>query len=274
MEALLSIFVRNVQALWQKNKNLMGDEQSKCVWITGAGKGIGRALAKLMAKQGWTVAASSRTKEDLLSLISECPPGKVIAFPLDVSDHEQTVLTIKAIENKIGKLDLVVLNAGTHAPISVQNFSVELVRKLMEVNFMGVVNSLSEIIPRFMKQKTGQIAVVASLAGYCGLPSASAYGASKAALINMCEALKPELAEHGVRLNLINPGFVETPLTDKNDFEMPFLISAEDAANRIVKGLMADKFEIAFPRRLVLPMKLLRLLPERLFFALTKRMLK
>ena len=222
----------------------MDDKQSKSVWITGAGKGIGRALAKLMAKHGWTVAASSRTKEDLLSLISECSPGKVIAFPLDVSDHEQTVLTIKAIENEIGELDLVVLNAGT------------------------------EIIPRFTKEKTGQIAVVASLAGYCGLPSASAYGASKAALINMCEALKPELAQHGVRLNLINPGFVETPLTDKNDFKMPFLISADDAANRIFKGLMADKFEIAFPRRLVLPMKLLRLLPERLFFALTKKMLK
>ena len=167
----------------------MNDQSEKRVWITGAGKGIGRALAKLMVQEGWVVAATSRTKEDLLSLVNECPLDKVIAFPLDVSDHKKTISTVRAIEKKLGQIDLVILNAGTHTPVSVANFSVEQVRNLMEINFMGIVHGLSEVIPKFIEEKRGHIAVVASLAGYRGLPSASAYGASKAAIINMCEAL-------------------------------------------------------------------------------------
>jgi short-subunit dehydrogenase len=158
--------------------------------------------------------------------------------------------------------------------MSAANFSVEQIRNLMEINFMGIVHGLSEVIPKFIKEKRGHIAVVASLAGYRGLPSASGYGASKAAIINMCEALRPELAEHNVRLTLINPGFVETPLTDKNDFEMPFIISAEEAARRILEGIGSKKFEIAFPKRLVFPMTLLKLLPDSLFFFIAKKMLK
>jgi short-subunit dehydrogenase len=252
----------------------MNDCSEKTVWITGAGKGIGRALAKLMVQEGWVVAATSRTKEDLLSLVNECPLDKVIAFPLDVSNHKKTISTVRAIEKKLGKIDLVILNAGTHTPMSAANFSVEQIRNLMEINFMGIVHGLSEVIPKFIKEKRGHIAVVASLAGYRGLPSASGYGASKAAIINMCEALRPELAEHNVRLTLINPGFVETPLTDKNDFEMPFIISAEKAAKRILAGIGSKKFEIAFPKRLAFPMTLLKLLPDNLFFFIAKKMLK
>jgi short-subunit dehydrogenase len=268
------MFVRSVWGHQLGNRNLMDNDELKNVWITGAGKGIGRALAKLMVADGWTVAATSRTIEDLSSLINECPSGKVFAFPLDVSDYEETIVTVNTIEKKVGNLDLVILNAGTHSPVSATDFSAASVRNLMEVNFMGTVHGLAEIIPKFIKNKKGHIAVVASLAGYRGLPSASAYGATKAAIINMCEALRPELAEHGVRLTLINPGFVETPLTDKNDFEMPFIITAEEAASRIVSGLKTDKFEISFPKRLVFPMLFLKFLPSRLFFALTKRMLK
>jgi short-subunit dehydrogenase len=187
---------------------------------------------------------------------------------------KKTISTVRAIEKKLGPIDLVILNAGTHTPVSVANFSVEQVRNLMEINFMGIVHGLSEVIPKFIEEKRGHIAVVASLAGYRGLPSASGYGASKAAIINMCEALRPELAEHNVRLTLINPGFVETPLTDKNDFEMPFIISAEEAAKRILVGIGSKKFEIAFPKRLVFPMTLLKLLPDSLFFFIAKKMLK
>ena len=252
----------------------MNDHSEKRVWITGAGKGIGRALSKLMVKEGWVVAATSRTKEDLLSLVNECPLDTVIPFPLDVSNHKKTISTVRAIEKTLGQIDLVILNAGTHTPVPATNFSVEQIRNLMEINFMGIVHGLSEVIPKFIKEKRGHIVVVASLAGYRGLPSASAYGASKAAIINMCEALRPELLEHNVRLSLINPGFVETPLTDKNDFEMPFIISAEEAAKRILAGIGSKKFEIAFPKRLVFPMTLLKFLPDSLFFALTKKMLK
>ena len=166
----------------------MNDQSEKRVWITGAGKGIGRALSKLMVKEGWVVAATSRTKEDLLSLVNECPLNTVIPFPLDVSNHKKTISTVRAIEKTLGQIDLVILNAGTHTPVPATNFSVEQIRNLMEINFMGIVHGLSEVIPKFIKEKRGHIVVVASLAGYRGLPSASAYGASKAAIINMCEA--------------------------------------------------------------------------------------
>tara|TARA_Y100000588_G_C14255306_1_gene925174 strand:+ start:1832 stop:2581 length:750 start_codon:yes stop_codon:yes gene_type:complete len=243
-------------------------------WITGAGKGIGRALAKTLAAESWTVAVSARTVSDLQQLQDECNPELIKIFPLDVTNQEETVNTIEQIELTIGMPNLVIFNAGAHAPISPGNFTSETVRQLIEVNLMGVVNGLAEIIPRFVKIGGGHIAVVASLSGYVGLPTASAYGASKAALINMCESLQPELKRYNVRLTLINPGFVETPLTDKNDFAMPFLISAEDAAKRIIEGLNKDKFEITFPKRLAIPMKLLRLLPYKFLFALTKRMIR
>ena len=169
--------------------------------------------------------------------------------------------------------DLVIFNAGTHIPVNVENFAVEPFRRLVETNLMGTVNGLGQVIPRFVQRGHGHIAVVASLAGYRGLPSSAAYGATKAAIINMCEALKPELERHGVRLTLINPGFVKTPLTDRNDFPMPFLIPVEEAVEHIVRGLSSGRFETAFPRRFAFLMRLLRLLPDRLFFFVTRRMI-
>ncbi len=244
---------------------------SRIVWITGAGKGIGRALALTMAEDGWTVAASARTAADLMSLEHESLSGRIHAFPLDVTDRTATSLTFASITTQLGPLDLAVLNAGTHQPMAAADFSVETVRALVEVNLMGTVNGLGVLLPHFRARRAGHIAVVASVAGYRGLPTSAAYGATKAALINMCEALKPELAREGVRLSLINPGFVKTPLTDKNEFHMPFLVSAEAAAATIYRGLQSHKFETVFPWPLGLIMKTLRLLPYRLFFALTSR---
>lgn len=244
---------------------------SHIVWITGAGKGIGRALALTMAEDGWTVAASARTKADLNSLERESHTGRIHAFPLDVTDRVATMRTFDAINEQLGPLDLAVLNAGTHHPMSASEFSVETVRALVEVNLMGTVNGLGVLLPYFRARSAGHIAVVASVAGYRGLPTAAAYGATKAALINMCEALKPELAHEGVQLSLINPGFVKTPLTDKNEFHMPFLVSAGEAAATIYRGLQKRGFETVFPRPLAAIMKALRLLPYRLFFALTSR---
>jgi short-subunit dehydrogenase len=243
------------------------------VWITGAGKGIGRALAKRMANEGWAVAASARTEQDLTSLQSECPTGSIYCFPLDVTDPLATSSVVVRIVNEVGIINLVVLNAGNHIPMTVKTFSSKTVRTLIDTNLMGVVYALEQIIPMFSDRKYGHIAVVASLAGYRGLPTSSAYGASKAALINMCESLKPELDLVGVKLTLINPGFVETPLTNKNEFPMPFLITVEDAVDAIVKGLKTPAFEISFPLRFALIMKVLRVLPYRIYFALTKKMM-
>jgi len=246
----------------------------RVAWITGAGKGIGRALALRLAADGWTVAASARTVEDLSSLAAECSAGRIHGFPVDVTDLALTEATVRRIEQQIGNLTLVILNAGTHIPMSAETFSVDVFRHLVETNLMGAVNGLAQIIPAFVKRRGGHIAVVASLAGYRGLPSSAAYGATKAALINMCEALKPELERHGVRLTLINPGFVETPLTDKNDFPMPFLIPVDEAVDRIVHRLDRPGFETTFPWRFAIFMKILRILPDRLFFSLTRRMIR
>jgi NAD(P)-dependent dehydrogenase (short-subunit alcohol dehydrogenase family) len=247
------------------------------VWCTGAGKGIGRALSLELARRGWRVAASARSGDDLDRLAAEgaaLKRGAIVAFPLDVTDAPSNEATVARIEEELAPIDLAVLNAGTHIPVSAREFSIDAFRQLFETNVMGVVNGLAALLPRMRARQKGHIAVVSSVAGYCGLPSAAAYGATKAALINMCEALKPELDAFGIRLSVVNPGFVRTPLTDKNPFPMPFLIEADDAARRIANGLARGRFEIAFPWPMVASLKLLRALPYPLFFAITRRLVR
>lgn len=246
----------------------------KVAWVTGAGKGIGRALSKRLADEGWTVAVSARTAEDLYDLAAECDPDRIHPYPLDVTDPSLVEETVRQIESDLGPIDLAILNAGTHAPLPAADFDVEPFRKLVETNLMGPANCLAPLIPRMIERQGGHIAVVGSVAGYRGLPTAAAYGATKAGVINMCEALHPDLERHGVRLTLVNPGFVETPLTDKNDFPMPFLIPVDKAVDYIVRGLDSSAFEVAFPRRFAFLMKLLRILPDGLFFMITRRMVR
>ena len=242
-------------------------------WITGAGKGIGRALAARLAGDGWTVCASARTASDLETLAAECPAGRIHCYVLDITDEAATRSVLQTITKNIGPPDLVVLNAGTHIPVSAKDLEAAPFRRLVETNVMGTVYGLVAALDVMRGRGGGHIAVVSSLAGYRGLPTSAAYGASKAALINMCEALRPEMEALGIKLQLINPGFVETPLTDKNDFPMPFLISVDAAVEHIVRGLGSSRFEISFPRRFALIMKFLRILPDRLFFAVTRRMM-
>lgn len=252
---------------------MTGAKGAGIVWITGAGKGIGRALAQRMAEAGWTVAASARTETDLIELERTCPPGRLHPFPLDVTDAARAEALVAAIETRLGPLDMAVLNAGTHRPTPAESFSVDDFEAVVGTNLMGTVHCLAPVMARFMERRAGHIAVVASLAGYRGLPKAGAYGATKAGLINLCEALRPELRAAGVGLTLINPGFVRTPLTDRNDFPMPFLIEVDEAVDRIVAGLATKRFEVTFPRRLAVLMKLLRVLPYPWLFAVTRRMI-
>jgi len=249
---------------------------TQVVWITGAGKGLGRAVALLLARRGDVVAASARTVADLDSLVAAAVAfgGRIVGFPLDIADEQATLAAVDAIERELGPIDQAILNAGTHLPVAVAALTARPFRQLVETNLMGTVHGVAALTPRMVARRGGRIAVVASVAGYRGLPSAAAYGATKAALINMAEALRPDFARHGVVLQVINPGFVRTPLTDRNDFPMPFLIEADDAARRVVAGLASDRFEIAFPRRFALLLKLLRCLPYPLYFALTRRMLR
>ena len=211
-------------------------------------------------------------KKHLNVLINEAPHKYIHAFPLDISNEQKTQATISNIETKLGQIDLAILNAGTHESMSVENFSTKKFRLLVETNLMGTVYGLAYLIKLFLARKGGKIVIVSSIAGYRGLPTSSAYGATKAALINMCEALKPELHAHNIYLALVNPGFVKTPLTDKNDFNMPFLISAEEAAIQILKGINRRQFEISFPFFFSLIMKILRIVPDGLYFFLTRQL--
>lgn len=246
----------------------------RAAWITGAGKGLGRAVAVRLLERGWTVAVSARTEADLATLADEAGAvaGTAVPFAVDVTDEAAMMTTAAAIEERIGPLDLVIFNAGTHQPVRARDFSVEPFRKLLETNVMGVVHGLAAVLPRFIGRRSGHVVVVSSVAGYRGLVTGAAYGATKAALTNMCEALKPELDRDGVRITVVNPGFVRTPLTDKNPFKMPFLMEPDDAAERLVRGLDSNRFEITFPRRFTWFLKVLRCLPYTLYFPLVRNL--
>lgn len=242
---------------------------TRTVWITGGSAGIGEAVVRRLAKGGDRVIASARGEDKLNALANSQP--NVFAAPLDITDHDAVQATAKQICDEHGPIDLAIFNAGTHQPVDAKDFKAASLRRLLDINLIGTANCLEAVMPAMIERGRGHIAVVASVAGYRGLPTAAYYGASKGGTINMIEALRFDLQRAGVKLQLINPGFVETPLTDKNDFEMPFLITAEQAADHIVKGLESGSFEVAFPRRFAFIMKLLRVLPYRLYFPLVGR---
>jgi short-subunit dehydrogenase len=174
----------------------------------------------------------------------------------------------------MGEVDLVFLCAGTYTRDSATDFDSRLFKRMADVNLIGTAHCLEAVMAKMIGRRRGHIAVVSSVAGYRGLPGGAFYGATKAALTNLCEALYPELESQGVRLSLVSPGFVDTPLTRKNDFPMPFLVSVEEAASTIVDGLKSHRFETVFPWKMALSMKVLRILPHRLLFAITRRLLR
>lgn len=255
-----------------KSKNLPWTS----VWITGAGRGIGEALAILCAQRGLTVYASARTASELdrLKNSSRRYSGTIVPAPLDITDPQQIDALMQSWDKGSGLPELVILNAGTHDPFSAQDFSAERCQRVFDINLQGTINCLDPVLKRMLKRNSGQVAVMASVAGYRGLPTAAAYGASKAALIHLCEALRLDLKDSKVTLQVINPGFVRTPLTDKNDFKMPALQEPEEAAASIFKGLLSTRFEIAFPGRFVYFLKFLRILPYRWYFALIGKTVK
>lgn len=246
------------------------EPHDRVAWVTGASSGIGRGLARRLAEAGWIVAASARTARDLDSLAAEVP-GRITAFQLDVTRADDCARTVAAIESALGPIALAILNAGAGFPVSVENFSVVNFRRTVDLNLMGVVNCLGPLLPPMIARRAGHIAIMGSLAGYVGVPGSSAYGATKAALNSLAESYKPEFDRLGLTLTIINPGFVETPLTEKNSFPMPFLMPLEPALDRIMAGLAQRRFEIAFPWRAVVFLRLLRLLPHWLRFRLLRR---
>ena len=244
------------------------------VWITGASQGIGAAVALAMAREGMTIAASARNEEKLSTLVaqSEGLKGNIVAYPLDVTDPNAVNAAVSKIIRDHGQIDQAILNAGTYLPEVAEAFNSQAMRQHVELNLMGVCHCIEPLIPLMKNLGQGIIAINASLAGYRGLPRSASYGATKAALINMAESLRTELPALGIDIKLINPGFVKTPLTDKNRFPMPFLIEADRAAKIIVKGMKSRKFEIRFPSFFAGLLGLLRLMPYPLYFYLVTKL--
>jgi len=243
------------------------------VWITGASSGIGRALALKLAGEGYKVAVTARDHEKLADLQAEANglSGGIIVLDGDVTDPEDMEHAFASIEYEHGALAMAIFNAGVYLPVHAEDLNRDDFEKTFAVNLSGVVNCLVPAVRHMKAKGQGQIAIVSSVTGYGGLPTSAAYGASKAALINMAESLKFDLDKMGIRIQVICPGFVNTPATQKNEFPMPSLISVDEAASEIAAGLKSQSFEISFPKRFTYQLKLLRMLPYSLYFWLLNR---
>jgi len=252
-------------------------KQFGTIWIVGASAGIGAALAQKFHDNptcaNQKIIISARNADKLRDLSDEMPG--ITSFPVDITDQNAIKTALNCIESQFGLPDLVVLAAGIYSPMKVGGFSAATIRSHVDTNYMGIVNCLEPLLAKMRARKSGEIAVVASVAGYRGLPNAAAYGPTKAALINLCETLHTELTNSGVLLRVINPGFVKTRLTDKNDFAMPYLLTPEEAADFMYRDLCGNnRFEIAFPPPFVRQLKLMRILPYWLYFKLMRKLVR
>lgn len=232
-------------------------------WVTGASSGIGRALVLALAGRGIKVAASARRLSELQDLAAACP--NITPLPLDVTDLEQMRRAAADIAARLGPIDLAVFNAGIGQRMGAHNFDPALVAHAMNVNYLGLVNGIAVVKDDMLRRGRGQIALMSSIAGYRGLPGSAAYCPTKAAAISLAESLEPELDAAGVSITVINPGYVDTPMTAKPGRRLPFVITPEDAAQRIIAGLDRDKFEIVFPWQMAFLGKLARILPYRAY---------
>jgi NAD(P)-dependent dehydrogenase (short-subunit alcohol dehydrogenase family) len=214
------------------------------------------------------VALSARSQERLAAIAEGTD---AIVAPVDITDRAAVHAAASTVRAALGALDLVIVVAGTHSPMSADQFDLARAEQLLAVNLHGPLNCLDAVLPTLLAQRHGGIALVASVAGYRGLPQALIYGPSKAALIHLAEGLYLDLRSHGIGVYLVNPGFVDTPLTQRNDFAMPALMAADKAARRTLDGIAAGRFEIHYPRRFTFWLKLMRLLPYSAYFWAVRR---
>ena len=242
----------------------------KKIWITGASSGIGKALALKFAKEDWQVAASAR-REQLLNEISESNKN-IYSFPLDVTDSEKCKEVFNQIKEKFQEIDISIFCTGMHDPKSEKKLNLESINKIMNVNFFGTINSVNAVYDYYREKKYGHISIVSSVAGYRGLPTGGAYCASKSALTTFAESLYFDMKRFNVRVSVVHPGFIKTPMTDQNDFPMPMIKSAEFAADKMFKGLtQSNAFEIHFPKQFTFIMKILKFMPNWLYLRIVKK---
>jgi short-subunit dehydrogenase len=247
--------------------------QSKVWWITGASSGIGKEIALELAAKGASIAVTARNREALEEVAKLClsigAPSCVVA-PADLTQTESAKTCYQKIVSELGPVTVLISNAGTYLPSKVEDFSSEKAQLEMNLNYGGAVRCIEAVLPDMISKRCGHIVGVSSVAGFRGLPNSAGYGASKAALTHLLESLRLDLTEYKIDVTTVHPGFVKTPLTDKNAFPMPFLIEPSEAARKIVAGVEARKWEVHFPLKFTLIMKLLRILPAKLYSSIIR----
>jgi NADP-dependent 3-hydroxy acid dehydrogenase YdfG len=246
----------------------------KRVWVIGASSGIGEACAKALLLKGAKVALSSRRAERLNQIALNGANDQTLVIPLDVTNDAQLQNGYQTILSAWDGIDLLLFVSGMYVPLRADNFDIQVAEKTIDANLLGPMRAAALVLPEMLKTRSGHIAIVGSVAGYSGLPKALAYGPSKAAIINFCENLYYDLLPTGVSVHMISPGFVATEATAQNDFEMPALISAEEAAQEILTGIQKGEFDIHFPKRFSRFLKFLRVLPYPMYFWIVRRFVK
>ena len=239
------------------------------IWIIGASTGIGAATARELTKEGAILALSARSADKLSALQEELGSQHQV-FPVDVADTAAMSSTVSEITQKFPRIDRIIYLAAIYDPMPLGALDLTKTRALIETNLFGAFNLIHAVLPILRAQKGGQLALCGSVAGYRGLPNGQPYSATKAAIINLAESLRVEEAPHNIDIRLINPGFVRTPMTAVNTFPMPMIMEPEDAAKALVEGLASSSFEISFPKKFTAIMKVLRLLPDFIFFKLAR----
>ncbi len=248
--------------------------QDKKVWLIGASSGIGYSLTHSLLKEGAQVAMSARRIDKIKAIQGLYPTSQSLALECDVCSNTSLKKAYQTLSDAWGSIDLLIYVAGIYEPMRAENFNLDSAKNIISTNLIGAMSACSLVMPELIKKSSGGVAIVSSVAGYSGLPKALAYGPSKAALINFCENLYYDLSPLGINVYMINPGFVETEATAKNDFYMPALISSELAAQEILSGMKAGQFDIHFPKRFSRFLKFLRILPYPIYFYLLKKTLK
>ena len=254
----------------------MGRSLSWRVWLSGASSGIGEALARELAGRGASLALFARREERLVALRDELarswPQVEVLVQPGDVRDRPRVRAAVEEAEKRFGGIDVLILNAGTGDPMSPGEFDAAVVERIVGVNFFGAIYGIEAALPGMLARSSGTIVGVSSIAGTRGYPGSGPYCASKAAFTTFLESLRLDLRKTGVKVITVAPGFIKTPLTDRNRFHMPFLQPADKAARKIIRGIEKGKREIHFPKALTSPLKILRCVPGPVYDFLRSRL--
>ena len=238
----------------------MSEFANKSYWLIGASEGMGRALARKLSAEGASLILSARSADRLNELAEDLPRASVL--PFDVTKMDE----VRAAVAEVGSVDRVVYNAGAYDPMRATDWQTDAALAICDVNFLGVMRVMGEIVPGMVQAGRGDITLIGSLAGYRGLPAAIGYGASKAAVISLAETMRHDLRGTGVVVRVVNPGFIKTRLTAKNEFRMPMLMSPEEAAQKVLNAMAKQRFRTDFPAPFSWLIRALDYLPDLLVY--------